>query len=240
MSTTLAAAMGGWGGFAGAFAVFLLSHALPTRPALRARLVAALGERLYLATYATVSVGVLVWLIVAAGRAPYVALWPYAGWRIWLVNLVMPLACLLVAFALGAANPLSFGGGEAGFDPARPGVAGVARHPLLLALALWGGAHMLANGDLAHVLLFGGFAGFALLGMHMLDRRRQRRLGAAAWARLAANTSLWPLSALLDGRWRPRPGWGAALRLVLGFALWLALLALHPLVIGVSPLPPGL
>jgi uncharacterized membrane protein len=240
VSATFGAAVADWAGFATAFGVFLLSHAVPARPALRARLVAVLGERLYLAAYATVSVGALAWLIVAAGRAPYVALWPYAIWRVWLVNLGMPLACLLVAFAVGAANPLSFGGPAAGFEPAHPGVAGVARHPLLLALALWGGLHTLANGDLVHVALFGGFTGFAVLGMRMLDRRRRRQLGPAVWARLAANTSTWPLAALIDGRWKPRPRLRDALRLVLGLALWLALLALHPRLIGVSPLPPGL
>lgn len=230
--------MGGWGELAAAFAVFLASHALPARPAVRRPLTAALGERGYLIAYSTVSVAVLAWLIVAAGRAPFVPLWPYAAWQAWLANLVMPLVCLLVAFAVGAPNPLSFGGRAGGFDPVHPGIAGVARHPLLLALALWAGVHALVNGDLAHLLLFGGFAGFALLGMRALDRRRRRQLGEAEWALLAARTSAWPLAALVDGRWRPRPCWPDALRLALGVLLWLALLALHPTVIGVSPLPP--
>lgn len=231
--------MSGWGGFAAAYAAFLVSHALPARPGLRRRLVGVLGEAGYLLLYGAVSLAVLAWLIAAAGRAPYVALWPYAAWRVWLANLAMPLACLLVAFAVGAANPLSFGGTAAGFDPRRPGVVGVARHPLLLALALWAAVHALANGDLAHLLLFGGFFLFALLGMRAVDRRRRRRLGEAAWRGLAAGSSAWPFAALLGGRWRPRPGAGDALRLALGVALWLALLALHPVVIGVSPLPPG-
>jgi hypothetical protein len=93
-----------------------------------------------------------------------------------LTNLVMPLACLLIAFAVGAPNLLSFDGCAEGFDPSRQGVVGVARHPLLLALALWAGVHALANGDLAHLLLFGGFA---LLGMRALDRHRRRLLGEA-------------------------------------------------------------
>lgn len=233
-------AWAGWGGFAAAFAVFLASHAVPARPAVRRRLVSALGEPAYLLLYGIVSVAILAWLVAAAWRAPYVALWPYAAWRAWLANIAMPFACILVAFGVGAANPLSFGGRAAGFDPAHPGVAGAARHPLLAALALWGAVHAAANGDLAHVLLFGGFAAFAIMGMRAVDGRRRRALGAAEWARLAANTSNWPLLALLTGRWRPRPGRGDAARLAGGLLLWLALLALHPLVIGVSPLPPGL
>jgi uncharacterized membrane protein len=230
--------MGGWGEFAAAFTVFLVSHAVPARPAVRRRLAGRLGERGYLLAYSLVSVAVLAWLIVAAGRAPFVLLWPYAAWQAWLVNLMMPAVCLLVSFGVAAPNPLSFGGTARGFDPAHPGIAGVARHPLLLALALWAGAHAVANGNLAHVLLFGSFAGFAILGMRIIDRRKRRQMGEGEWSRLAAHSSCWPFAALVSGRWRPRQA-PELRRVVVGLLLWLALLALHPPVIGVSPLPPG-
>lgn len=227
-----------WAEFAAAYAVFLLSHVLPARPAARRKLAAALGERGYQIAYGVVSLAALTWLISAADRAPYVWLWSPAAWQVWLANLAMPLACLLIGFAVGAPNPLSFGGRPDGFDPRRPGVAGIARHPLLIALALWASVHAIANGDLAHLTLFGGFAAFALSGMRALDRRRRRQLGDAEWSKLAACTSDWPLAPLVDGRWRPRPAPPDAARLALGLLIWLALLALHPFVIGVSPLPP--
>ena len=44
-----------WSEFAAAFLVFLLSHALPARPAARRRIAAALGERGYLIAYGVVS-----------------------------------------------------------------------------------------------------------------------------------------------------------------------------------------
>jgi uncharacterized membrane protein len=115
---------GGWTEFAASYAVLLLSHALPARPAVRSKLVSALGLRGYLLAYGVASLAALTWLIVASGRAPYVPLWSSAAWQPWLANLVMPLVCLLIAFAIGAPNPLSFGGRTAGFDPRRPGVAG--------------------------------------------------------------------------------------------------------------------
>ena len=40
-----------WTPFTVAFVLFLASHAVPARPALRARLVRALGERVYLLLY---------------------------------------------------------------------------------------------------------------------------------------------------------------------------------------------
>lgn len=157
----------------------------------------------------------LAWLVVASGRAPFILLWPCAAWQGWVVNLAMPIPCLLVAATVAAPNPLSFDGRAVGIDPAWPGMADVARHPLLWALVLRAGAHAVAKGSLADALLFDSFAGFALAGMRILDRRKRRQLGEAEWARLAARTSVWPGAALLDGRWRP-----------------------HAPVIAVSPLPP--
>jgi uncharacterized membrane protein len=228
-----------WGEFGVAFALFLVSHALPARPPVRRRLVGSLGERGYLAAYGAVSLAILAWLVTAAGRAPYVPLWPYSEGLVWIANIVMPLACLLVSCGIRAPNPFSFGGTSRGFDPQHPGIAGITRHPLLLALACWAGVHALVNGDFSHVLLFGGFAIFALIGMRVLDGRKRRQFGAARWQRLAAKTSGLPIAALITGRWRPRLDQVAALRIMLGLLLWVALLALHPTTIGVTPLPPA-
>lgn len=227
---------GTWGELALAFAVFLLSHRIPTQPGVKAALTARFGVRGFTLAYSVLSVVLLAWLIVAAGRAPFVPLWDQAEWQRWVVNLVMPAALLLVVFGINAPNPLSFGGRREGFNPAHPGVAGVARHPLLWALALWSGAHMVVNGDLAHVLLFGSFAAFALLGLRLIDRRCQRQMGQAAWQALARNTSAWPLAALLSGRWRPIAA-PSLLRLALGLGLWAALFHLHGPVIGALPTP---
>ena len=225
----------GWGEFLLAFGVFLASHVLPARPGVKDRIVAMTGRAAYAAIYSTVSLVILAWLIVAAGRAPFVPLWDMQGWHRWVVNLAMPAAILLAACAVGAPNPLSFGGRADGFDPDRPGVAGVARHPALWVLLIWAGAHLLVNGDLAHVILFGVFAGFSILGMWALDKRHQRRLGAD-WSRLAARTSALPFAALIEGRWRPA-GPLPVVRLGIGGAVWLLLLWLHLPVIGVPPLP---
>ncbi len=228
--------MGGWGEFAAALALFLVSHAIPSQSALRAGLIARIGRRAYLALFNAVSLGLLAWLIVAAGRAPHVALWDQQPWHRWAINLVMPPAILLGVFGVGTVNPLSFGGRRQGFDPEHPGVAGFVRHPLLWAFLLWAAAHLLANGDLAHLILFGGFALMAVGGMVAIDARNRRLLGAAEWARLARRTSSVPGAALLSGRWRPQDG-PTLWRVILALAIWPMLLWLHPMVIGVSPLP---
>jgi len=230
--------MAGWGEFTAAVGLFFLSHALLPRPGVRGPAVALLGERGFTVAYSILSFGVLAWLIVAAGRAPFVELWSFAPWQLWVANLVMPFVCLLLAYGVGAPNPLSFGGARnAAFDPDRPGIAGAVRHPVAMALGLWAASHLAPNGDLAHALLFGSFAGFAALGMAMIDRRKCSQLGEAEWRRLSARTSFWPFAALLAGRWRPSGGEFPQSRLVIAAALYAGLLLSHGWVIGISPFP---
>lgn len=215
--------MTGWLELAAAYAAFVAAHAVPVRPPVRRRLTALLGDRPYLVLYSAVSLLLLWWLIAAAGRAPYLPLWEQAPWQRRLALPAMALACLLVAFGVGRPNPFSFGGGDPKhYDPARPGIVGVTRHPLLWAMALWAGVHLLANGDLAHALLFGGFLAMALGGIAMLDRRSRMRLGAA-WPRLAVRRL---------PRWQP----GDGLRLLAAAVMLTGLLLAHPAVIGVDPL----
>ncbi len=230
--------MAGWLEFCSAYLVFIASHAVPGRPALRAALTRVLGEGLYLAVYIAVSITILAWLIVAAGRAPFVALWEFSPWQTWAPNIVMPFVCLLAAFGTAAPNPLSFGGRQTYlYDADNPGIAGVVRHPILWAIALWSGAHLVPNGDLAHVILFGGFGVLALFGMLALDKRLRRQLGDATWSELAQRTSLVPLGAIVSGRWRPARLQLDIKRLLAALALYATLVASHSALIGVSPLP---
>lgn len=225
-----------WIELVAAMAAFLLSHRLPAALGLKARLQAGLGARGYMAVFSALSLALLWWLILAAGRAPFVPIWDQAGWHRWAVNIAMPLATGLACFGIAAPNPFAFEGRQTGFDPAHPGIAGLTRQPLLWALALWAGAHLLANGDLAHVLLFAPFVLLALAGMPVVETRRRRAMGAQGWQNLAARTSLIPFAALLAGRWRPGhwPHWG---RMALALVIWPALWHLHAPLIGVWPAP---
>ena len=169
---------------------------------------------------------VLFWLISAAGRAPHVELWPHAAWQNLVAVLAMLAACLIAAQAVGNPNPLSFGGGRnSEFDPDHPGIVGWFRHPLLVALLIWSLAHILPNGNLAYVILFGVFALFALLGMLIIDRRKKRLIGGAEWQRLAAVSPGFAMSR--DGVIRTAAGIGA----------WGLLLDMHESLFGISPLP---
>lgn len=217
--------MAGWGEFIAAFVVFFASHAIPVRPQIKGPIVALIGPRGFSLVYSALSVAVLAWLIVAAGRAPSVIVWSWAPWQLWVPVIVNALAMVILALGTARPNPLSFGGAHnAAFDPAHPGIVGWMRHPLLVAIGLWAGAHVVPNGDLAHVLLFGTFLAFAILGMKIIDRRKKRLLGAE-WDRLTKTARRIEITP------------GGSVRVAVGLGLYAVLLWLHAPVIGVSPLP---
>lgn len=226
-----------WLEFALALSGFFLSHSLPVRPKVRRQLSTYLGERGFTLAYSFLSLTMLGWLIVAAGRAPYAGIWPFSPWQLWVPNGAMPAAVLVASLAVATPNPLSFGGRDNDrFDPDSPGIAGLSRHPLLLAFAIWSAAHLVPNGNLAHAIVFGGFLAFSVGGMAIIDRRKRRLMGEAEWSRLARNTGWLRPSALF--RIAAPLSAGSVLRRVLaGIAAYVALLHLHTTVIGVSPWP---
>lgn len=217
----------GWIEFSLAMMVFLLSHALPVRPPIKPWLVARLGVRGFTLAYSAASIVILIWIIRAASRAPFVELWATQPWMVHVTMTVMGLVCILLALSVAAPNPFSFGGmRNASFDPQKPGVVRFVRHPLLLALSLWSFAHLLVNGDLAHMILFGVFGAFALAGGKLINARCKRRLADSynpllAEAKKAPKLNPWP-NAFVPLR-----------RAALGVLIYGVLLWLHGTVIGV-------
>jgi uncharacterized membrane protein len=220
-----------------ALGIFLVAHVVPTRGGLRGRLVAALGERGYLLAYSLVSIGLLVWVVLAARQAPYVELWPAYAWTHWTALLVMPFSMVLVVTGAISPNPLSVAFRRADFPPDRPGILAVTRHPILWGFALWSGVHLLANGDLVWVVLFAGLTLFALAGMARMDRKRRDQLGLDAWRARAGPTSLVPFAAIIAGRARIPTDPRTALGALLGLAVYAGLLlGLHLALFGADPL----
>lgn len=218
-----------WLPFIGSMIAFLASHAIPARPPVRRRLVGMIGERLYIALYSTMSLLLLGWLFRSAGEAPYIELWPAMDWQRLVPQIVVPLAFGFGTAGLFTPNPLSLSTSRRAGD-ASPAILGITRHPVLWALALWAAAHIVPNGDLAHLLLFGVMLALCLGGMVLMDRRAARRLGRDQWEKLAAQQPLLPFSRPQALR-LPSPrelGWGLA-----GLLLAVVAALLHGAVIGV-------
>jgi len=121
-------------------AAFLSLHVVPTFPDLRERLVARLGEGPYKGLFALLSVASFILLVYGFAKAPLIQLWSPPSWTRWVaIVLMLPAFIFLVA----------------GYVPGQ--IKAKLKHPFLVAIKTWALAHLIANGDLASIVLFGSF-----------------------------------------------------------------------------------
>lgn len=221
---------GGFGHLVLAVACFLVAHSLTNLRPLRHRIEAVVGKVGFYGGYSVLSTVLLVWVIAAAINSPTIILWEQQPWMRWAPSLAMPVVCQLWVSGLTRPNPFSIGPGGRGFDPARPGILRLTRHPVVWGLGLWAGAHMIPNGHLAGVTLFAPLLILSVLGPRILDAKRRQSLGWEEWGRLAGSVggpTDWRALLAEIGPWR----------ILGGLILVPVLMALHPLVIGFSPYP---
>lgn len=216
-----------------ATAAFLVTHYVPSTP-LRGTLVASLGERPYLGVYSLVSFATLGWMIYAYRHAPFLQLWQVPELKLWPL-FVMPFALILLACGLMGSNPTAVRQERAlrAAEPAR-GILRVTRHPMMWGFGLWSAVHLLARGDAAALIFFGGFFVLALSGTVLIDARKARTLGED-WSRFAAVTSNIPFMAIIEGRNRFRLAEIGWTKILTGLVLYGVLLGLHPMLFGVGP-----
>jgi uncharacterized membrane protein len=220
--------------FVAAMLVFLALHMVPAIPPLRARLVRAVGRRNYLIGYSLVSLLALAWLFHATMRLDFVPLWDAAAWQAWIPLVLTPVALVFLVAGLLSPNPASITLRSPNLAPGA--ITTVTRHPVLWGFALWAGSHLVPNGDMRSLLLFGSLLAFALLGMVMTDRRARRRL-EEHWPATAGSSSFLPFAAALAGRTRLRLDRPLVIGLLASAALtaWL-LLGGHVVLFGADPL----
>jgi uncharacterized membrane protein len=220
-----------------AVVVFVGGHFILSSVAVRQGLIKAAGVKGFRLLYSALAIAALVWIIVAYGAAPAVALWPdYPVFR-YLVLLILPFACILIVAGVTTQN-VTMLAGERYLEGPRPmwGIVTVTRHPVLWGIGLWAVTHLLANGDEASLALFGGMAVLAFGGMAHIDSRRRAALGSA-WGPVALTTSVIPFLAAVQGRTRVDwAGIGLA-RVAGGLALYAALVLTHGWAVGVDILP---
>ena len=169
-------------------------------PAWRDAQVARRGEAAWKGLYSVVSVLGFVLLVVGYGLARQTSPVLYAPptvLRHFALLLMVPVFPLLLAVYL----------------PGR--ISSAVKHPMLTAVKLWAVAHLLANGTLVDVILFGAFLAWAVLDRIAVKRRSLPRVVPGA----------------------PRSAANDVIVLVGGLAIYVALvLWVHLWLIGVSPL----
>ena len=179
-------------------ALFLGVHTVPAQRELRGRLVAAIGEGSYKLAFTFVSVlGIvlIVWGFAHYRATGWIDIWdPPKALKHITLALMLPAVILVVAAYI------------------RGHIYKALKHPMLTAVKLWATAHLLANGDLGSIILFGSFLGWAVFDRISLKRR--------------ADAGGPPI---------PVGGWGNdMIAVAVGIVAYLALaFAFHPVVIGV-------
>jgi len=213
--------------------VFLATHYVSSTP-IRGGLVSLLGENVYLGLYTLISLVALGWMIWAYVKAPYERLWWGDEFKAWAVAL-MPASLVLIACGLLTRNPSAVRQESALRSMGEPrGILRITRHPVMWGIALWAAVHLIARGDKASAIFFGGLLLLALSGPVLIDARKDRTIGVD-WQRFAAITSNIPFAAILQGRNQFRfdeIGWG---KVLVGLALYFVLVFLHPYLFGVRP-----
>ena len=217
-----------------AVAAFVGGHFILSSVAVRQGVIKAIGENGFRLLYSAFALATLVWVVAAYGKAPVVVLWPVSRGLWYLPFFVLPFACILLVAAVTTQN-VTMIAGERYLDEPRPmwGIVTVMRHPMLWGIGLWAVSHLLANGDQASLILFGGMAILAFGGMAHIDARRRASLGAA-WGPVALTTSVVPFLAAIQGRTRiDWAGIGLA-RVAGGLAVYAAFLLTHGWATGVD------
>lgn len=181
--------------------LFLGMHSVSiVAPRWRDRMVARLGEVPWKALYGVVSLAGLVLVVqgyAAARLAPVVVYLPPA----WLDHLGMLLLVPVFPMLLAA------------YLPGR--IQRTLKHPMLVAVKTWAVAHLLMNGMLADIVLFGAFLAWAVADRISLKRRAPRAVPSAP-----------------AGRWNDAIAVGGGLVVYVAFVVWL-----HAWLIGVAVVP---
>ena len=137
--------------------LFLGAHTLTTRRGARAALIGAMGEGGYKIAYSLVSIAGIA--LIAYGFSRYRAeswidVWyPPTAFKHITVALMLPAVILVVASYL------------------RGKIYTAVKHPMLTGVKLWAAAHLLANGDLGSIILFGSVLAWAVYDRISLKSR---------------------------------------------------------------------
>ena len=135
-------------------ALFFGIHAVPMFPSFKASLQSRVGAMRFKALYSLIALSGFTLILLGYSRAEFRPVFSPPVWAPLIAYLAMPVSfCLLVATYV----PNNF--------------RRVIHNPMLSGVLIWALAHLIANGDLASVLLFGLFGLYAIVDIISVNRR---------------------------------------------------------------------
>lgn len=173
--------------------IFFGIHLVPTMGSLRANLISRLsanGYKLMFTAFSFLGLGLMIW---AKSKSPHINVWIPFDWGRKVAPLfLLPFVILLFAYLLPSNIKR--------FTP----------HPMLWAFIFWSAGHLLANGDLASIILFGSIGAYSVVAIVSANKRGAKPL---------AGIADWPNEALVFG---------------LGISAYISLVYLHGRFFGVA------
>lgn len=149
-------------------ALFFAIHLVPTNRPLRDGLTVRFGEMGYKGVFSIIALVGFVMIVLGFAKMQAMlgsknpVLWYPPTWtRHVAFTLMLPAMILLVA----------------AYIPSR--IRAAVKHPMLVAIKIWALAHLLANGDVASIVLFGSFLAYAVYDRISLKRRGNVGAGGA-------------------------------------------------------------
>jgi len=137
------------------FFIFIAMHLFPTHTQQREKIIGILGYLGYLALFSIISVVGFSFIIYGYTlNSSNPQLWQPLEFSRSLTAISMPFACILIVSTY-----------LTGY------IREKLKHPMLIATLIWGGVHLLANGDLASSILFSGFISYALIAILLAKPR---------------------------------------------------------------------
>lgn len=138
-------------------ALFFSAHVFTTMREARASAIATLGEPVYKLIYTAVSLAglaLIVWGYAHYRANGWINVWyPPTAFKHLTIALMLPAAIMIVAAYI------------------RGRIYTMLKHPMLAAVKLWALSHLLANGDLGSIILFGSFLAWAVYDRISLKHR---------------------------------------------------------------------
>lgn len=201
---------------------FLMSHAL------RAPMVAALGNGGFSVVYSLVSLGTFVWAIMLFREVETGApLWVAGDLLWWVATVLMLIGSILFAgsFASNPAMPRP-DAAELAKAPAK-GVFAITRHPMMWGFAIWGLVHIMVSGQPRAIALSAAIVMLALLGSAGQDKKKIALMGET-WRDWTSRTSFMPFARQFSGASSWVSAWPGRTAILLGIVIWLGASWAHP------------
>ena len=144
--------------------MFFGIHMLPFYPEYRALVIEKIdndridGEGLYKVIFAVISLLGLIFIGIGKGSMEFIGLWSTPTFFRYISVVLIPVSFILMVAAYTPNN-----------------IKRYVPHPMLTGVIIWGATHMMVNGDVAAIILFGSFVVYSVVAIKLANRRQYNK-----------------------------------------------------------------